>query len=105
MTFNILVKKVISRIYATSSGLNGAIHANRSHLSHYLRRFWVVSSVLRRIVVQSNGQIVPRRSLCHLRMDEPNNNVAEERKRQVLMECLRAKLGDSISLSSEPLIQ
>ena len=54
-------------------------------------------------VLLSNGQIVPRRSLRHLQTEETNNNVAEEMKRQVFMECIRAKLGDSMSLPSEQL--
>ena len=54
-------------------------------------------------MLQSYGQIVPHRSLRHLQTEETNNNVAEARKRQVFMECIRAKLGDSMTLPSEPL--
>ena len=54
-------------------------------------------------VLQANGQIVPRRSLRNLKTEETNNNVTEERKREVFMNCIRAKLGDSMSLPSEPL--
>jgi len=55
-------------------------------------------------VLQSNGQIVPRRALRHLKVAETNNNVAEERKRQVFMECICVKLGDSMSLPSKLLL-
>ena len=43
-------------------------------------------------VLQLNGQIVPRRSLWHLQTEATNSNVAEERKRKVFMNCIRAKL-------------
>ena len=56
-------------------------------------------------VLQSNGQIVPCRSLRHLKVAETNNNVAEGRKRRVFMECIRVKLGDSISFPSELLLE
>ena len=49
-------------------------------------------------ILKSNSQIVPRRSLRHLRTEELNNNLAEERKRLVFMENIRVKLGDSMSL-------
>jgi len=54
-------------------------------------------------VLQANGKIVPRRSLRPLTTTETNNNVAEERKRRIFMECIHAKLGDSMSFPSHPL--
>ena len=106
----LLVKKAIFLILASSSGLNGAIFDIKRKVFHYLRRLCRVlgpsknaGNEMAQWVLQSNGQIVPCRSLRHLQIEETNNDVDEDRKRQVFMECIRVKLGDSMTLPSEPL--
>ena len=53
-------------------------------------------------ILKSNSQIVPRRSLRHLRTKELNKNLVEERKRLVFMDNIRVNLGDSMSLPINP---
>ena len=50
-------------------------------------------------VLQMNGQVVPRRSLCRLRPDElAASNASEARKRSQFDDAITAKLGDSFLL-------
>lgn len=53
-------------------------------------------------VLKANGRVVPRRSLRPLQTAEMYNPT-EERKRTVFDECIRRKLGSSISLPPKPL--
>ena len=49
-------------------------------------------------ILKSNSQIVPRRSLRHLRTEDLNKNLVEERKGLAFMENICVNLGDSMSL-------
>ena len=53
-------------------------------------------------ILKSNSQIVSCRSLLHLRTEELNKNLVEERKRLAFMENICVNLGYSVYLPIKP---
>ena len=53
-------------------------------------------------ILKPNSQIFPRCSICHLKNEDLNNNLVEERKHLAFMENIWVKLGGSISLPLKP---
>ena len=47
-------------------------------------------------ILKSNGQIVPRRSLCLLKYEELHNNVVEDTNQSHFDQCIKERHGDSL---------
>ena len=100
-----LGQREISQISATSmvlmvlfDGPRGVVPHAKKSLGKVLGPAKNCGNGMAQWILKSNSQIFPRRSLRHLRTEEVNTNLVEERKHLAFMENIRINTGQSMSL-------